>query len=101
MAANEGIQISMSQVSECAGNIRTINSELNVCLENIRTKMNALSAGWKSEAGDTILANFTKMSASFEEYKMIIDSYAAFLDDVVTAYRTTESSITQNAELFK
>ena len=99
--ANEAIQISLGEVSACASNIRTLNGELSVTLENIKSKMNALAQNWQSEGSETIRANFNNMSASFEDYRAVIDSYAVFLDDTVTAYETTETSISRNADLFK
>ena len=98
--AIEGIQISLGEVANTAANIRTLNNEMSICLEDILSQMNALSGSWKSESSETIRANFTKMSASFEDYKAVINSYANFLDDTVTAYETTETSINQNADLF-
>ncbi|MGN0202926.1 MAG: pore-forming ESAT-6 family protein [Coprococcus sp.] len=101
MAANDMINISMEEVTQCAANIRTRNTELNLCLENIRTKMNALAETWQSDASDTIRENFNNMAVSFEDYRLVIDSYAKFLDDTVNAYRLAEKTISQNAGLFK
>lgn len=100
MAANETINISMEEVAQCAANIRTRNAELIQTLENIRSKMNALAETWQSESSDAIRGNFNNMAASFEEYRLVIDSYAKFLDDTVSAYQLAEKTISQNAGLF-
>lgn len=97
----EGIKISLDEVSGTATTIRTLNNSMTQTLENIKQEMNNLSATWQSDAGETIRARFNTMSSSFEEYRKIVDSYAAFLDDTVSTYETTENTINANADAFQ
>ncbi len=97
----EGISIALEEVSQTASTIRTLNTSMNTTLENIKTEMNNLQNSWQSRAGDNIRQRFNTMSASFEEYRKIIESYATFLDDTVTTYKSTEDSINANADAFK
>ena len=78
MANIEGIQITLGELTQVASTIRTLNTNLNSCLEEIQRKMNALSESWSSEASETIRAKFTSTASHFEEYRAVIDSYAKF-----------------------
>lgn len=96
----DGIKISLDEVSQTAATIRTLNTSMMTTLDNVKKEINALSATWKSDAGDNIRTRFNTMSASFEEYRKIVDSYATFLDDTVNTYETTENTINANADAF-
>lgn len=97
----EGINISLGEVTRTAGTVRTINQSLSTRLEEIKKEMNNLANSWQSDASETIRNNFNALAPRFEEYKNVIESYAKFLDDTVTAYDTTETSINSNAGAFK
>ncbi|WP_195515241.1 pore-forming ESAT-6 family protein [Paraclostridium bifermentans] len=96
----EGINITLEQVHNTAGRIKTLNSQLAVRLEEIKKEINALDSTWKSEASTTIRANFNKLAPRFEEYKKIVDSYGTFLESTVEAYTKTEATINNNASAF-
>lgn len=97
---SDGIKISLDEVSQTATTIRTLNTSMNNTLENVKSEINGLTATWQSEAGENIVSRFNAMSTVFEDYKKIVDSYAAFLDDTVTTYESTENSINANADAF-
>ncbi|MBR0133371.1 MAG: pore-forming ESAT-6 family protein [Lachnospiraceae bacterium] len=101
MANVEGIQITLGELTQVASTIRTLNTNLNSCLEEIQRKMNALSESWSSEASETIRAKFTSTASHFEEYRAVIDSYAKFLDETAAAYDSAETSINSEAQLFQ
>jgi WXG100 family type VII secretion target len=99
--AIEGISISLEEVSQVAGSIRTTNSALDARLNDIKTSMNNLAQTWQSPAADTIRSKFNNLVPTFENYKNIVESYAKFLDNTVTSYQSTESAINNNANSFK
>lgn len=99
--AIDGIQITLGELTKVAGSIRTLNGNLTACLEEIKKQMNALANDWSSESSETIRSKFNAHAAHFDEYRTVIDSYAKFLDDTVTAYDTAEISINNNANSFK
>ena len=99
--AIEGIQITLGELTQVASTIRTLNTSLTTCLEEIRSQMNALANDWSSESSETIRAKFNAHATHFEEYRTVVDSYAKFLDDTVTAYDVAENSINSNANSFK
>ncbi|MBQ5951822.1 MAG: WXG100 family type VII secretion target [Lachnospiraceae bacterium] len=99
--AADGIQITLGELTQVAGNIRSLNTSLTACLEECRSTMNALAQDWSSESSETIRAKFNAHAAHFEEYRNVIDSYAKFLDSTASAYEATENSINSNANLFK
>jgi WXG100 family type VII secretion target len=97
----DGIKIGLDEVSQTASTIRTLNTSMNATLENIKKEINNLSSTWQSDAGENIRARFNTMSASFEEYRKVVESYATFLDDTVSTYTTTENTINANADAFQ
>ncbi len=100
MSTGDGIQITLGELTSIASNIRQLNANLTTCLEECKNQMNALSADWESESSETIRTNFNNHATHFEEYRAVIDSYAKFLDDTVTAYESAETSINSNASEF-
>lgn len=97
----EGIKISLGEVSKTANTIRSLNQSLDVRLSQIQTEVVQLGNTWQSEASTTIISKMKSMSAQFAEYKKTIDNYGKFLDDTVTLYGGTETSINNNANAFK
>lgn len=97
----EGIQITLGEVSGIANTIRSLNSSMTACLDEIHSLMRASTDYYDSDDGQTIRTNFDATSAHFEEYRSVIDSYAKFLDDTVSALGSAQSSNTANADMFK
>ncbi|MBO0961674.1 WXG100 family type VII secretion target [Neobacillus sp. MM2021_6] len=97
----EGVKISLGEVSKTASQIRNLNNNLYVRLQDIKKEMNALSQTWNSDASNTIRANFNAFSARFDNYRDVVESYAKFLDGTVTNYDATEAAINNNASQFK
>ena len=97
----EGINISLEQVLETAKNIKTLNNQLALRLDEIKKEMNSLQSTWQSEASNTIITNFNKLESKFQDYKKVIDSYGTFLESTVDSYTQTESSINNNASAFQ
>ncbi|UFT99202.1 pore-forming ESAT-6 family protein [Radiobacillus kanasensis] len=97
----EGIKVSLNEVSNTAGQIRTLNEQLSTRLDQIKRDMNDLASTWQSDASNTIRSNFNALAPRFEEYRQVVDSYAKFLDATVTNYNTAETAINNNASAFK
>ncbi|MCM1181368.1 MAG: pore-forming ESAT-6 family protein [Clostridium sp.] len=101
MAAVEGISISLNEVSATANTLRTLNTTLGADLANIKAEINNLKTKWQSDSSDTIQAKINGMQTQFDEYSKVIEAYAKFLDDTVTSYQETESTINSNASSFQ
>ena len=97
----EGIQITLGEVSGVANTLRSLNSSMTTCLDEIHSQMKASADYYDSNDGETIRANFETTSAHFEEYRSVIESYAKFLDDTVAALSGAQTSNTANADMFK
>lgn len=91
------IRISLSQVQEVSSRIRSLNATMYDLLSRMKADMNALDTSWVSDSGDEIRSRFQMFSQRFETQKEIIDSYAEFLDLVVSTYDTNESMMHNNA----
>lgn len=98
---DNGIKISLDEVSGTAQSIRTLNTKMDALLKDAKSEIDKLSATWQSDAGEAIREKIAKRSATFEDYRKAIDSYATFLDDTVNTYTTTENTIKANADAFK
>ncbi|MCP3776055.1 pore-forming ESAT-6 family protein [Paenibacillus sp. MZ04-78.2] len=97
----EGISISTAEVTQTAATIRTLNGSLTTKLEEIKKEMNSLTSSWDSDASRTIQDKFNANSQKFSDYRAVVDSYAAFLDNTVSNYDATETTINSNASQFK
>lgn len=96
-----GIQVTTQVLTETAGKIRSINSNMDSKLADINNKMNALESSWQSSAASDIRAAMNAMKPRFEEYKNVVESYAKFLDTTAQSYEVTETTAQNNANQFK
>ena len=99
--AADGIKITLGEVSKTAGQIRSLNQNLAIRLEEIKKEVNSLASSWNSYSSNTIRGNFNALAPRFEEYRQVVDSYSKFLDNTVTNYNQAETAINNNASSFK
>ncbi len=99
--AVEGIDISLAEVNATAGTIRSLNATLKTDLDNIKAEVNGLAESWQDDGATTIQSKINGMQTQFEEYQKVIESYAKFLEDTVTEYQKTQSSVNTNAGAFQ
>ena len=97
----DSIKISTQVLIDTAKEVRDCNTAMDGQLADINKNMNDLEATWKSDAATDIRAAMNAMRPKFEEYKAIIESYAAFLVNTAQNYESTESAIQSNASAFK
>jgi len=91
------LKISLSEVSETAARIRTLNQQMFDQLTEMKREMNGTNVAWISDAAETIRSRFNTFAARFETEKETIDSYARFLDLTVQSYDSLETTINSNA----
>lgn len=91
------IKITFEEVNQKSAQLRSYNEVLTETLCNIKSAINALESEWTSDTSDTIRAKITAMQPKFDSYKEVIESYAKFLDNTVTQYKATESTLSTNA----
>lgn len=91
------IRISLAEVQEASNRIRNLNANIYDLLQKMKTDMNSLDTSWVSDSGNEIRSRFQLFSNRFETQKEVIDSYAGFLDLVVSTYDTNESTMSSNA----
>ena len=96
----EQLQITLAQVTQTAAGIRMQNQQLNTCLQEIGTSMNQLAATWQSPASEKIRSRFQGMLPIFDNYRIIVESYAKFLDQTVSTYQSMETQLNASAEGF-
>lgn len=96
----DNLKITLADVTRTAGFIRAQNEQLNGSLREINGYMTQLSNDWQSPASERIRTRFHAMLPVFENYKMIVESYAKFLDQTVTTYQSMESALDAGAEGF-
>lgn len=91
------IRISLAEVQEASNRIRNLNASIYDLLQKMKADMNSLDTSWVSDSGNEIRSRFQMFSNRFETQKEVIDSYAGFLDLVVSTYDTNESTMSSNA----
>ncbi len=96
----DDIKISLSEVSECVGQLRSLGNQIYDHLQIIKKEMDSLNGSWISESGETIRGKFGVFSNRFEQQREVIQSYAAFLDLTVSSYDSLENTINANASNF-
>ena len=102
MATIDGLNVELSELTACAGNIRKANQKMSNSLENIRSRIKGLAGSWESNAATTTRNNFNKTAERFfDDYKKKVDNYAIFLDNTVETYSKTEKKLDDNAALFE
>ncbi len=94
------LKISLAQVTECAQELRRLNTSIDNVLTSAKEEMRALSAIWQSDGSEMIRQRFEHFSKKFTEEKETIEEYAAFLDRTAESYDSLESTITENASSF-
>ena len=96
-----GIDISLDKLTQTASEVTKLNASLTSRLDEIRTEMKNLSNSWQSDAAEELRKDFESYVPKFEDYKLVVESYATFLKDTVEAYDKTETQLKNNADLFK
>ena len=91
------INISMNEVSDTAGKIRSLNQMMYEELNEMKREINSLNGSWISDASEEIRNRFNQFSLRFDNQKEVIDSYAKFLDMTVSSYETLEAAVQNNA----
>lgn len=91
------INISLAEVSEAALKMRNYNQIMYEDLQNMKKDINSLDISWISDGSTEIRNRFNMLSAKFDEYKNIIESYVNFLELTVSSYDSLETTITSNA----
>lgn len=95
------IQITLDQLQQTAQEIRMQNKQLSGCLKEIATVMMQLSSYWQSPSSETLKNRFQAMLPVFDNYEVIVESYAKFLDQTVTAYQKMEQQLNSGADAFR
>ena len=94
------INISLSEVSNIAAQIRSCNASLDDILSGVNRMMNEINSIWQSDGQERLLVAFQKFSTRFIEESEVLESYAGFLDATVSDYDSLESTIVANAGNF-
>jgi len=94
------INITLSEVSQSAQNLRSINSKIYDSLSYAQRLMIGLNDLWTSETATTLQIRFEKFASIFLEEKEILENYASFLDQIVSNYDSIESAMNANAGTF-
>ena len=67
------LKISLAQVTECAQELRRLNTSIDNVLTSAKEEMRALSAIWQSDGSEMIRQRFEHFSKKFTEEKETIE----------------------------
>lgn len=94
---SDQIKITMSEVSNTAMKMRSLNGQLDDVLKHISNLMNDLGSVWQSEGAETYAIKFKNFANHFVAESETIEEYCKFLDYTAQSYDSVESTITANA----
>lgn len=97
----DSITVSTQVLVDTAKKVRDCNTKMDSQLTDINKAMNDLQSTWKSDAAEDIRAAMNALKPKFEEYKSVVESYAAFLDKAAQSFEDTEQSVQTYAGQFK
>lgn len=97
----DSIKVSTQVLIDTAKKVRDCNTNMDEKLADINKTMNDLQNTWKSDAAEDIRAAMNALKPKFEEYKSVVESYAAFLDKTAQSFEDTEQSVQTYASQFK
>ena len=92
------INITLEEVTNHAGQIRSSNAEMTTTLQQAQDTMKQLGSTWQGTAATDLEAKVGALSAKFTQYNEVIESYAKFLDNAVEIYKQTEQQIDSGAQ---
>ncbi len=81
-----------------ANEISTEKNNINGTLEEIKSQLKSLPAGWKSEGSDTFQNKFNQTYDDIESVLLIITEHISDLTEISNLYRTAESTTKAKSE---
>ena len=97
---NNELNITLSELSDCASQIRNYNATLDDILSSVSKAMHEINSIWQSDGEEVLLNRFDRFATRFIDESEVIESYAKFLDSTVSDYDSLESTIVANASSF-
>lgn len=97
---NNELNITLSELSDCASQIRNYNAALDDILSSVSKAMHEINSIWQSDGEEVLLNRFDRFATRFIDESEVIESYAKFLDSTVSDYDSLESTIVANASSF-
>lgn len=91
------IEISTQVLRDTAETVRRLKESLNDTLKDANTTVQNLESTWDSDAGRRIREGMRSMESRFEQYRNIVETYAAFLETTADEYDRIETDLTRNA----
>lgn len=82
--------VTPKQLMSKATELRNQNSSLKSQIENMKSTEGALSAMWEGEAKQAFRNAFNTDIARMEEFRAVIDQYAAALEEMAQKYIEAE-----------
>ncbi len=92
------MKITIEQLTNTAGKIRTINGTLKELLQNFSKSVTDLQNTWESDAGTHTKTAIDNLKPRFEDYYNVLASYAQHLDDTAESFKTNEGTLSKNAD---
>jgi len=91
------ITFDAAAITSAATSLKKTNENMNNTLTSVFTKVNSLDSGWDGGASEAALTRFRNFQKKFPTIKSDIDKYVQFLNNAVTSYTQTETSVQNKA----
>lgn len=99
------ISISVDDLKNSASELKAINDQIKIKLDEVTSEMAKLSeTTWSSDAADQIRSKFMKQKDRFIDFDNVVKSYINFLNETIDKYTQAENDVNKmvaNDVLFK
>lgn len=95
------IRIDTAAIESAASTISSLNSELEVTLQESQSNVQSLGSVWTGPAAEATISSYNSFAAKyFADYKQLLEDYVVFLRQVAAGnWSTVESQNTNMSEL--
>lgn len=90
------IGVSAEVLCSVANDIRESNNVMQSNLVSIQESVRSLQGSWKGEAANQLTAIAASMDTMFVDFKKVVESFAAFLDNAAQNYKKAEAANVDN-----
>lgn len=90
------IGVSAEVLCSVANDIRESNNVMQSNLVSIQESVRSLQGSWKGEAANQLTAIAASMDTMFVDFRKVVESFAAFLDNAAQNYKKAEAANVDN-----
>ncbi len=87
------IQVTPEILTSRAGEVRTIKSQHDETMSQLRTLVLALNESWKGDAQDAFVSKFESMHNTFTNFSNMLETYSKLMEIAARDLQTTDQNL--------